>query len=165
MCQLTFSNTCLSHWHGIDISWVASGLSDIALICISIQTRPYYSPISDHHCASWLASELSTNPQIMKKAILKTTFNIPSIIVIVPTLGCSSWLEQLYYLMTNDRELSGFACKPINQLHYCHFSILQLETLPNASWFSLQRSCSTWGEVFDKSKCVHVIMLVVGGSP
>ena len=131
---------------------------------------PIIHPISDHHCASWLASELSditnsTNPQRIKIAILKTIFNIPSITVIVLTLGCSRWLEQLYYLMTNDRELSGFACKPINQLHYCHFSILQLETLPNASWFSLQRSCSTWGEVFDKSKCVHVIMLVVGGSP
>ena len=32
-------------WHPLHISWVAPGWADIARICISIQTGPYYSPI------------------------------------------------------------------------------------------------------------------------
>ena len=151
MCQVTFSNTCLSHWHRYQL-----GGPRIVRYCPDLHINPDW-PLSFPHivhlgCRLNFLKLISLISSKNEKAILKTTFNIPILIVIGPTLVCSRWLEQLYYLMTNDRELSGFACKAIN-LQCCHFSILQLETLANASWLGFQRSRSTWWSLWQVKVC------------
>ena len=152
----------------------APGWSDIALICISIQTGPYYSPISGHHCASRLLSSQfshlykyiqswSKNEKVSNNLYIpqptKRYRYYPSLKIIFLLWSLFPfWLaEQLYYLMINDRALSGFPCKAIS-IGTFHFSKQYFQT---PTCFLLLARLGA--EVFDKWKFVHVIKLVGGG--